>query len=182
MVVTVFDRDRIADYQRMVAALRNAGIRAELYLGNPASSAPQIKYADKRSAPCVVIQGGDEKAKGEVQIKDLILGAEIAELDQGPRRISEEAGRGAVRGARGRAGRSRARGAGAPRYQVGLDWMGCGSRRDRPHAADAMASLIGPSCCGSSPILFRNPYSGGLSYNPHGSAGKHSIRECQFDI
>ena len=35
VVVTVFDRDRIADYQNMVAQLRNAGIRAELYLGNP---------------------------------------------------------------------------------------------------------------------------------------------------
>jgi len=40
---------------------------------------PQLKYADKRNAPCVVIQGGDEKAKGEVQIKDLILGAKAAE-------------------------------------------------------------------------------------------------------
>ena len=61
----------------MVAALRNAGIRAELYLGNPKNnSAHQLKYADKRGSPCVVIQGGDEKAKGEVQIKDLILGAD----------------------------------------------------------------------------------------------------------
>ena len=34
-----------------------------------------MKYADKRNSPCAVIQGGDEKAKGEVQIKDLILGA-----------------------------------------------------------------------------------------------------------
>jgi histidyl-tRNA synthetase len=42
----------------------------------------QFKYADKRGAPCVVIQGGDEKARGEVQIKDLILGAEIAGLSR----------------------------------------------------------------------------------------------------
>ena len=42
----------------------------------------QFKYADKRNAPCVVIQGGDEKAKGEVQIKDLILGSEIAGLSK----------------------------------------------------------------------------------------------------
>jgi histidyl-tRNA synthetase len=41
-----------------------------------------MKYADKRNAPCVVIQGGDEKAKGEVQIKDLILGSEIAGLSK----------------------------------------------------------------------------------------------------
>jgi histidyl-tRNA synthetase len=78
VVVTVFDRDRIADYQKMVAALRNADIRAELYLGNPKNFGNQLKYADKRGSPCVVIQGGDEKAKGEVQIKDLTLGAELA--------------------------------------------------------------------------------------------------------
>ena len=82
VVVTVFDRERTADYQKMVAALRNAGIRAELYLGNPKNFGNQFKYADKRGSPCVVIQGGDEKAKGEVQIKDLILGAEIAGLSK----------------------------------------------------------------------------------------------------
>jgi histidyl-tRNA synthetase len=82
VVVTVFDRDRIGDYQRMVTSLRGAGIRAELYLGNPKNFGNQLKYADKRNSPCVVIQGGDEKAKEEVQIKDLILGAEIAGLSK----------------------------------------------------------------------------------------------------
>jgi histidyl-tRNA synthetase len=82
VVVTVFDKDRIADYQNMVAALRNAGIRAELYLGS-GKFGPQMKYADKRNSPCVVIQGSDEKAKGEVTIKDLIVGAELAKLEKG---------------------------------------------------------------------------------------------------
>jgi histidyl-tRNA synthetase len=64
----------------MVAALRNADIRAELYLGNPKHSVgQQLKYADKRHSPCAVIQGGDEKAKGEVQIKDLVLGATLTD-------------------------------------------------------------------------------------------------------
>ena len=80
VVVTVFDRDRIADYQRMVADLRNAKIRAELYLGNPKNMGNQLKYADKRNAPCAIIQGGDEKAKGEVMIKDLILGATLSAI------------------------------------------------------------------------------------------------------
>ena len=62
----------------MVTSLRNAGIRAELYLGNPKNFGNQLKYADKRGAPCAVIQGGDEKLRNEVQIKDLILGAELA--------------------------------------------------------------------------------------------------------
>jgi histidyl-tRNA synthetase len=78
VVVTVFDKDRIADYQKMVATLRNAKIRAELYLGNPKNMGNQLKYADKRNSPCVIIQGSDEKARGEVQIKDLIEGAKAA--------------------------------------------------------------------------------------------------------
>jgi histidyl-tRNA synthetase len=78
VVVTVFDRDRVADYQKMVAALRTAGIRAELYLGNPKNMGNQLKYADRRNAPCVIIQGSDEKTRGEVQIKDLIEGAKAA--------------------------------------------------------------------------------------------------------
>jgi len=78
VVVTVMDRDRMADYQAMVAELRNAGIRAEVYLGNPKNFGNQLKYADKRQSPVAVIEGGDEKAKGVVQIKDLILGAQIA--------------------------------------------------------------------------------------------------------
>jgi histidyl-tRNA synthetase len=77
VVVTVFDRQRIAEYQQMVAKLRHAGIRAELYLGTGKMGA-QLKYADKRGSPCVVIQGGDEKARGEIQIKDLIEGAKAA--------------------------------------------------------------------------------------------------------
>ncbi len=78
VVVTVFDRDRVADYQKMVAALRSAKIRAELYLGNPKNMGNQLKYADRRNSPCVIIQGSDEKARGEVQIKDLIEGAKAA--------------------------------------------------------------------------------------------------------
>jgi histidyl-tRNA synthetase len=78
VVVTVFDRDRVADYQKMVASLRTAGIRAELYLGNPKNMGNQLKYADRRNSPCVIIQGSDEKTRGEVQIKDLIEGAKAA--------------------------------------------------------------------------------------------------------
>jgi histidyl-tRNA synthetase len=78
VVVTVFDRDRVADYQKMVAVLRSAKIRAELYLGNPKNMGNQLKYADRRNSPCVIIQGSDEKVRGEVQIKDLIDGAKAA--------------------------------------------------------------------------------------------------------
>jgi histidyl-tRNA synthetase len=85
VVVTVFDRDRVADYQTMVTQLRQAGIRAELYLGNPKNMGNQLKYADRRNSPCVIIQGSDEKddpAGPQVVIKNLILGAELAKLDK----------------------------------------------------------------------------------------------------
>ncbi len=78
VVVTVMDRDRMADYQTMVAELRNAGIRAEIYLGNPKNFGNQLKYADKRASPVAVIEGGDEKERGVVQIKDLALGARLS--------------------------------------------------------------------------------------------------------
>ena len=78
VVVTVMDRDRMADYQAMATELRRAGIRAEVYLGNPKNFGNQLKYADKRNSPVAVIQGADEAAKGVVQIKDLFLGAKIA--------------------------------------------------------------------------------------------------------
>ncbi len=78
VVVTVMDRDRMSDYQTMVAELRNAGIRAEVYLGNPKNFGNQLKYADKRNSPVAIIAGSDEFDAGIVQIKDLILGAEIA--------------------------------------------------------------------------------------------------------
>jgi len=79
VVVTVMDKARMADYQAMVAELRNAGIRSEVYLGNPKNFGNQLKYADKRNSPIAVIEGGDEKENGVIQIKDLILGAKIAE-------------------------------------------------------------------------------------------------------
>ncbi|MBN8988202.1 MAG: histidine--tRNA ligase [Rhizobiales bacterium] len=80
VVVTVFGGE-IADYQKMVAALRNENIRAELYLGNPKHSiGQQMKYADRRNSPCAIVQGSDERAKGKIQIKDLILGAGLTEI------------------------------------------------------------------------------------------------------
>lgn len=78
VVVLVMDKDQIAAYQRMVSRLRQAGIRAELYLGSSGMKA-QMKYADRRGSPCVVIQGSNERERGEVEIKDLIEGAKAAE-------------------------------------------------------------------------------------------------------
>jgi histidyl-tRNA synthetase len=80
VVVLVMDKDTesLGKYQQFVTQLRAAGIRAELYLGGSGMKA-QVKYADRRGSPCVVIQGGDERARGEIQIKDLIEGKRLSE-------------------------------------------------------------------------------------------------------
>ena len=77
VVVLVLDRAEMARYQGFVAQLRAAGIRAELYLGAAGMNA-QMKYADKRKSVCAVIQGSNERDKGEISIRDLVLGAELA--------------------------------------------------------------------------------------------------------
>lgn len=77
IVVLVLDRDELPSYQAMVVELRNAGLRAELYLGESGMRA-QLKYSDKRSAPVVVIEGADERARGEVTLKNMTLGAQLA--------------------------------------------------------------------------------------------------------
>jgi len=84
VVVLVFGDQPIENYQRLVQKLRHPDdggdpIPAEMYLGSGKIGA-QTKYADRRGGPCVVIQGGDEKAKGEVTIKDLILGANLTAI------------------------------------------------------------------------------------------------------
>ncbi len=84
VVVLVLDRDRMADYQRLVATLRAAGVAAELYLGTSGMNA-QLKYADKRGSLCAVIQGSNERdAPGgaQVVIRDLALGAELAKASK----------------------------------------------------------------------------------------------------
>ncbi len=79
VVVLVMDKDTesLGRYQKMVAQLRAAGIRSEMYLGGAGMKA-QLKYADRRGSPVAIIQGGDERAKGELQIKDLIEGARMS--------------------------------------------------------------------------------------------------------
>jgi histidyl-tRNA synthetase len=77
VVVLVMDKTRVGDYQRMAKQLRDAGIRAEMYVGEAGMKA-QMKYADKRGSPAVIIQGEDERAKGEVTIKDLLEGSRLS--------------------------------------------------------------------------------------------------------
>jgi histidyl-tRNA synthetase len=86
VLVTIFRDGQTADYQKLVATLRSAGIRAELYLGSTNHNlGQQLRYADRRGSPCAVIQGSDEKGNREVLVRDLIAGAQLAKLEQSDR-------------------------------------------------------------------------------------------------
>ncbi len=78
VVVLVMDKDQTAGYQAMVSELRNAGIRAEMFLGQTKNFGKQVAYADRRNAPAVIIEGSDERARGVVQVKDLVAGKQAA--------------------------------------------------------------------------------------------------------
>jgi histidyl-tRNA synthetase len=80
VLVTVMDGDveSMGRYQKFTQELRSAGIRAEMYQGNWKKFGNQLKYADRRGAPIAIIQGGDERAQGVVQIKDLIEGKRLS--------------------------------------------------------------------------------------------------------
>ena len=81
VIVTVMDRDTeaLGRYQRFTQQLREAGIRAEMFQGNPKNFGNQLRYADRRGSPLAVIQGSQEREAGEVIIKDLIEGRREAE-------------------------------------------------------------------------------------------------------
>jgi histidyl-tRNA synthetase len=80
VLVTVMDGDveSMGRYQRFTQALRAEGIRAEMYQGNWKKFGNQLKYADRLGSPIAIIQGGDERAEGVVQIKDLIEGKRLS--------------------------------------------------------------------------------------------------------
>lgn len=81
VLVTVMDgndAEHLGKYQKFTQELRAAGIRAEMYQGNWKKFGNQLKYADRRGSPIAIIQGGDERAEGVVQIKDLIEGKRLS--------------------------------------------------------------------------------------------------------
>ena len=78
VLVTILDKEKISDYQEIVGELRSSGIRAELFLGNPKDLGRQLKYANQRNSRLAIIAGSNEFEKGNVQVKDLELGARIS--------------------------------------------------------------------------------------------------------
>ncbi|MGB2573733.1 MAG: His/Gly/Thr/Pro-type tRNA ligase C-terminal domain-containing protein, partial [Henriciella sp.] len=77
VIVLDLDREDPSTALQIATELRQAGLRAEAYIG-ASGMRPQMKYADRRGAPAVVMVGEDELAKGTVTIKDLKAGAAAA--------------------------------------------------------------------------------------------------------
>ena len=77
VIICAFDRSLMAEYFKLAAELRDAGIRSEVFVGS-GNVTKQMKYADRRNAQIAVLMGEDELAKNEVTLKDLYLGAEAA--------------------------------------------------------------------------------------------------------
>jgi histidyl-tRNA synthetase len=70
VLVTVFGPQWLQDSLHLVAELRNAGLRCELYYDADPLGA-QIRYALKKGVPFVAIAGPDEVAAGQVTVRDL---------------------------------------------------------------------------------------------------------------
>ena len=68
--IAYFDAGRLHDYLRLAAALRAAGIGAEVY-PEPKRLGPQLKYADRRGFRVALIAGQNEFDAGVCQVKDL---------------------------------------------------------------------------------------------------------------
>ena len=113
VVVLALDRDpaSMANYQKLVASLRQAGIAAELYLGTASMNA-QLKYADRRRSRVAVIQGSKRAQCGRrpagLDSRPQARGR-TCENDQGPRRLSRIAPARPVSRARGRTRRQAVR-------------------------------------------------------------------------
>ncbi len=77
VLVTVFNGDTRANSTRLVAALREAGVRTELYMEEKALG-KQFQYADKKGIPLVAILGPEEVASDVVKLKRLSDGTEVS--------------------------------------------------------------------------------------------------------
>lgn len=77
VLVTCFSEESLPDSLSIVNEIRAAGINAEVFF-EATKLAKQFKYADKKKVDFVVVCGPDELAKGEVTVRNLATGKQIA--------------------------------------------------------------------------------------------------------
>jgi len=75
VMVTLFDGEPVDEGLRLAADLRRAGLRVDVY-PEPDKLGKQFKYASARGIRFVTVVGGDERANGQVTIKDMQAGTQ----------------------------------------------------------------------------------------------------------
>jgi histidyl-tRNA synthetase len=76
-LVTIWNHETRAESLALAAELRKSGLRVDVY-PEADKLGKQFKYASARSVPFVAILGDDERARGEVGLKDLRSGEQTS--------------------------------------------------------------------------------------------------------
>lgn len=83
VLVAVLDAESVSYAMRVAAVLREAGLRADLFLYDGERAKKQFQYANARGIPVVAAVGGQEREAGTVAVKRLDTGAqETVDLDR----------------------------------------------------------------------------------------------------
>jgi histidyl-tRNA synthetase len=77
VLVTIWNDQSRCEAMALASALRRGGLRVDVY-PEADKLVRQFKYASSRNVPFVTILGDDERARGEVAIKDLRSGEQVA--------------------------------------------------------------------------------------------------------
>ena len=77
VMVTQFEGEPIEESLRLARELRAAGLRVDLY-PDPDKLGRQFKYAASRGVQFVTVAGGDERARGDVTVKNMVTGEQFA--------------------------------------------------------------------------------------------------------
>lgn len=71
VLVTIFSPDLVGASLTITSLLRSSGVNAEVTLDPQAKLEKQLKYADRKGIPYVIIQGPDEAKRGVVKLKNM---------------------------------------------------------------------------------------------------------------
>ncbi len=74
--IVYFEKDRLADYLQIAAALRGAGIGTVMYPENKKFD-KQLKYADKQGFQVAIIAGSQDFAEKKCQVKNLAQRSQV---------------------------------------------------------------------------------------------------------
>jgi histidyl-tRNA synthetase len=74
VLVTIWDESSAGDALALARQLRAGGLRVDVYPERGDKVGKQFKYASTRGVPFVVVAGPDERARGEVSLKDMRSG------------------------------------------------------------------------------------------------------------